>query len=239
MWMADRAAAGGDAGSVNDRAGAARTHRWSIAEREYRRQEARRGRRHAYTDIDPEATALVVIDMVEFFLDSSPYARSIVPAVNQIATSLRRRGGLVVWVVPRSRRPTPWEVNFYGSEVAAVYAGSGGDGDPRDRPWPGLDVHPDDICIDKSERSAFFPGSCGLPDLLSAAGVDTVVIAGTVTSVCCESSARDASALSYRVVVVADATADIADRPHNAALRTIYRSFGDVRPAAELLDLIG
>jgi nicotinamidase-related amidase len=54
-----------------------------------------------------------------------------------------------------------------------------------------------------------------------------------VTNVCCESSARDASTLGYRVIMVADANAARRDQDHNATLHTIYRSFGDVRPTAE------
>ncbi len=68
--------------------------------------------------------------------------------------------------------------------------------------------------------------------------IDTVLITGTVTNVCCESSARDASTLGFRVIMVADANAARGDQDHNATLYTIYRSFGDVRPTSEVLDLI-
>ena len=50
-----------------------------------------------------------------------------------------------------------------------------------------------------------------------------------VTNVCCESSARDASTLGYRVVMVADA---------NAALHVVYRTFGDVRSTDEVVALL-
>jgi len=40
------------------------------------------------------------------------------------------------------------------------------------------------------------------------------------------------------VILVADATAAVDDRTHNATLHTVYRSFGDVRPADEVLTLI-
>lgn len=55
---------------------------------------------------------------------------------------------------------------------------------------------------------------------------------------CCESSARDAATLGYRVVMVADANAARRDADHNAALYTIYRTFGDVRPTSEIIELI-
>lgn len=68
--------------------------------------------------------------------------------------------------------------------------------------------------------------------------MDTVLITGTVTNVCCESSARDASTLGYRVVMLADANAARRDEDHNATLHTIYRSFGDVRSAREVIELV-
>ncbi|MFD9634187.1 isochorismatase family protein, partial [Streptomyces violascens] len=78
-----------------------------------------------------------------------------------------------------------------------------------------------------------------LPGLVQERGIDTVLIAGTVTQVCCESSARDAFTLGYRVVIVADANATGRDQDHNASLATIYRSFGDVRSTAEILAMVG
>ena len=65
-----------------------------------------------------------------------------------------------------------------------------------------------------------------------------LVVTGTVANVCCESSARDASTLGFRIVMVADANAAMRDQDLNATLHTFYRTFGDVRPTSEVLDLI-
>jgi nicotinamidase-related amidase len=94
------------------------------------------------------------------------------------------------------------------------------------------------VFVEKSAASALFPGRCPLPEVLAARGIESVLVTGTVTSVCVESTARDASTLGYRVVLVADACADVSDAAHNATLRTVYRSFGDVRPTAEVLALL-
>ena len=91
---------------------------------------------------------------------------------------------------------------------------------------------------EKTAASAFFPGRSELPELLAGRGIDTVIVTGTVTNVCVEASVRDASTLDYRVVLVADGCAGITDRDHNATLHVIYRSYGDVRPAAEVVGLI-
>lgn len=217
-----------------------RTHDWLIDEREYARHESRRGRRHAFAHLDPRRTALVVVDLVPFFVEQNEYALGVVPRVNALATALRAAGGTVAWVVPGPSRRTAVDREFYGDEVAATYAASGGSGPVRERLWHELDVHDGtDLLVEKSAPSAFFPGRSPLPELLSERGTDTVVVTGTVTNVCCESTVRDASTLGYRVVLVADACAARNDQDHNASLHVVYRSFGDVRPAADVLDLIG
>ncbi|GAA2279073.1 hypothetical protein GCM10010430_76320 [Kitasatospora cystarginea] len=71
---------------------------------------------------------------------------------------------------------------------------------------------------------------------------DTVLITGTLTNVCCESSARDAgtsatgwSWFGHWVVLVAGANAVRRDQDRNGTLHMVYRSFGDVRPTGEVL----
>ena len=213
-------------------------HRWAIAPREYARMEQRRGRRHGIEHIDGARTALVVVDMVPFFLYENPYARGIVGRVNALAAAMRDTGGAVAWVLPANVDPTPAMVEHHGPEVAARYARSAGDGPLPQRLAPQLDVRQGDLVTEKSAASAFFPGRCDLHDTLQGRGVDTVLVAGTVANVCCESTARDASTLGYRTVFVADANAARTDRDLNATLHTIYRSFGDVRPTDELVELL-
>jgi nicotinamidase-related amidase len=212
-------------------------HEWRIEPREYARLEERRGRRHAYLTIEPRRTALVVVDLVPFFVDL-PYVRGILPQVERLATAVRRTGGVVAWVVPAVAPPSPGAVEFWGPRVAALYGASGGEGPPRSRLWSGLQVDDDDVVVEKSASSAFFPGRCDLHGLLQDRGVDTVVVVGAMTNVCCESTVRDAATLGYRVIMVADANAAANDTAHNATLTTVYRSFGDVRTTEEVVDLL-
>lgn len=214
------------------------THDWFVEEREYRRHEERRGRRHAYEHLDPRRTALVVVDVVPFFARESAYVRGIVPRVNELAQSLRAAGGVVAWVVPGFREPTAKDRELLGDEVAERYARCGGDGTPVERLHVGLDVRHGDLAVEKTQHSAWFPGSSALPDLLAARGIDTIVVAGTVTNVCVEATVRDASTSGLRVVLVADACAAVRDRDHNATLHVVHRSYGDVRSTAEVLGLI-
>src|SRR6478672_11033627 len=125
-------------------------HAWIVEEREYARHEARRGRRHAFEHLDPRRTALVVIDLVPFFVDDSPHCRGIVPQVNALARELRTAGGTVAWVVPGYREPTPRDREFLGDDIAELMARSGGEGRPVDRLWPELHVVEGDLAVEKT-----------------------------------------------------------------------------------------
>lgn len=215
------------------------THDWKIAEREYARQLSRRGRLHAFEALEPATTALVVVDVVPFFSQQNPYCRGVLPAINRLAGALRAAGGLVAWVLPSSDSLFPdLARGLHGAVGAETYRTSGGEGPLPDRLCPELEHRPGDIFVEKTAASAFFPGRCPLPDLLAERGVRTVIVAGTVTNVCCESTARDASTLGYRTILAAGAMAARTDADHNATLNTFYRSFGDVRPTGEILGLI-
>lgn len=212
-------------------------HRWQIDEREYVRHETRRGRRHAFVDVDPRSTALVVVDMVPFFVDETPFARGIVANINRLATALRTAGGFVAWVLP-APSPTDALREFFGDTVAVRYQTSGGDGPLSTRLAVGLRSDADDLFVEKTAPSAFFPGRCDLSTHLDQRGIDTVLVAGTVANVCSESTVRDASTLGYRTIMVADANAAMRDEDLNATLHTVYRSFGDVRTVDELVQLL-
>lgn len=213
-------------------------HAWHIEEREYARHEQRRGRRYAFETLDPARTALVVIDMVPFFVEQNPYCRGIVPNVDRLAAGVRESGGTVAWVLPAPGDTVALDDELLGPEVAELYRQAGGVGPLRGRLWPEFEVADDDVWAEKSAPSAFFPEKSTLPAQLETRGIENVLITGTVTNVCCESSARDARTLGYRVVMIADATAARRDEDHNATLYTVYRSFGDVRPYADVVDLL-
>lgn len=214
-------------------------HEWRIEAREYERHEARRGRRHAFDRLDPARTALLVLDMVPFFVIENPYARGIVPNIRSLAAAVRAAGGTVGWVLPGVEKRSAMKDELLGPEIAERYRASGGVGPLEERLWHEFDVANSDLLVEKTAASAFFPGRSALPSLLKHRGIDTVLIAGTVANVCCESTARDASTLGYRVIMVADANAAVRDQDLNATLHTIYRSFGDVRPTGEVLRLLG
>ena len=109
---------------------------------------------------------------------------------------------------------------------------------------PGQELHaelraqPGDIFAEKQRFSAFIEKYSDLPRNLEAHGIRNVAIAGMLTNFCCETSARDAMMLDYRVAMITDANAARFDDDHDAGFQTVYQSFGDVVTADELLDEI-
>ncbi|MGE3988209.1 isochorismatase family protein [Pseudorhodoplanes sp.] len=166
-----------------------------------------------------------------------PLARSIVPAINGLARALRKIGCPVVWVVHANTSragSSDWELFFNHvvgdavreSTMAALAPG-------QQRVWDDLEVSPEDHTVIKNRYSALIAGSSQLERLLRSLGIDTVLIAGTKTNVCCESTARDAMMLDFKTVLLSDCCAALSDDEHRAALENIFQQFGDVLTADE------
>jgi nicotinamidase-related amidase len=213
-------------------------HPSGIPEAIVRKVVARRGRLHAFESLDPRRTALVVIDLDTATVGSNEDCRRLVPGVNELAAAVRRTGGVVAWVLSHLPDMPKYFAAILGVELATKYFNDGQPNGGGTTLWHGLESSPRDLVAVKSGASAFFPGRCNLKEQLDPLGIDTLLIAGAVTNICCESSARDAAELEYKVIMVSDALSGHAHGLHEATLATFYRIFGDVRPAAEIIDLL-
>lgn len=212
------------------------------------RLRSRRGKLHLFDRLDARRTSLAVIDMQHAFVapgapSAVSAAREIVPNINRLARALREAGGAVAWVQATYTREGPgyWPLFFdymVTPELSGRILGALTDGTEGHRLWHELDVEPGDLRVRKNRYSAFFPGACELPQRLRERGIDTVLIAGTMTNVCCEASARDAMMDGFKTVVVADANAARSDAEHVASLATILQFFGDVRTTDEAVALL-
>jgi nicotinamidase-related amidase len=78
-----------------------------------------------------------------------------------------------------------------------------------------------------------------LDTILRLAGVDNLVLAGIATDVAVESTARGASDLGYRTMVVSDACTADSDEAHARSLEVIKRWFGETPTADEVLSAMG
>lgn len=224
-------------------------HQTTIRQQIIDRVTERRGRLHLFDRLDPARTALVVVDMQNTFVAPGapaevPAARGIVGAINRLAAGLRTRGGTVIWIAHANiaaGESSDWSGffdRFVAADVRRRTVESLAPGGEGQQIWPDLDVAEGDIRLVKNRYSALIPGSSNLERVLRSLGIDTLLIAGTKTNVCCESTARDAMMLDFSVVMVSDACAALSDEEHRATLETAIQNFGDVLSAEECLALM-
>jgi ureidoacrylate peracid hydrolase len=219
-------------------------HKYSVPEHVKQRALRRKGKPHAIDMIEAARTALVVVDMQNHFVAEGfpaeiAAARGIVPNINRLAAAMRAAGGTVVWIQTSAALGLERWGNHhkYGltPEGAKKRLASLAEDAEGFKLYPKMEALPSDLRVKKATFSGMMPGSCNLHELLSRQGIDTLLITGTATNVCCETTARDAMVLDYRVVMVSDANAAGTDEEHAATLNTFQSFFGDVMTTDEAM----
>src|SRR5262249_37191925 len=151
-------------------------------------------------------------------------------------------GGSGVWIKTTFTEDAlqSWSIYFdmvspqHGAKrVEALTAGSKGH-----QLWDSLDVGAADLIVEKNRFSAFIQGSSNLANTLRERGLDTLLVTGRVTNVCCESTARDAMMLNFKTIMVSDGNAAVTDADHNASLCAFYLTFGDVMSTDMLIECL-
>jgi ureidoacrylate peracid hydrolase len=220
-------------------------HKIAIPQAAIDRVLARRDKLHVFDDIDPARTAHIVVDLQNGFMAPGapaeiPAARDIVPNVNRISAALRAAGGLVVYIqntINADAKETwsNWFTHMSGGRRQQAMDAAFAEGSDGHAIWPGLEVLPGDLKVKKTRFGALVPGASDLHNVLQARNIDTVIITGTATNVCCESTARDAMMMNYKVIFVSDGTATWNDEEHNATLGIMLAQFADVMSTDEVV----
>ena len=208
----------------------------------------RRGQYNVVTRLEPAKTALIVIDMQNYFVEPGapvevPGARAVVPAINRLAGATRAAGGTVVWVqmTHDASDLNTWSV-FYERLNSAERAQGDLDGlragSHMHALWPEMKTASNDLWVAKRRYSAFLPESSDLANILRDRGIENVVVVGTLTNVCCMTTALDAMMMNFRVIMVSDANAARIDDHNFATLNNIFETFGDVRTGDDVIALL-
>jgi ureidoacrylate peracid hydrolase len=170
-------------------------------------------------------------------------ARDIVPNINRISEAVRKAGGLVVYIQNTFDEVAvrTWSTffdHFCSPERRSRIIEAFTPGAEGHALWPGLEVLPGDLQVPKRRFGAFAPGASDLHAILQDRGIDTPIVTGTASQVCCESTARDAMMLNYKVFFIADGNATFSDEEHNATLSAMAHTFCDVIDTATMIDVI-
>jgi ureidoacrylate peracid hydrolase len=158
--------------------------------------------------IDPARTALINVDMQRCFVEASPLASPeglvVLARINALATACRSAGILVVhtrgWM-----RADGSNLGVMGELVPPFIVALYTEGSHTAQLHDGLGVESGDIVLDKPRYGAFHATDLEL--ILRSRAIDTVIISGIATNICCETTAREAAQRDFRVIFLSDGTA--------------------------------
>src|SRR4051812_28340369 len=182
----------------------------------------------------PHRTALVNVDMQNCFVENSPIASpegpKVMNRINRFIAGARSYGVKIIHTA-HILRPGYSNIGVLADMVPVVKTGLLDEGSFPAALHKELDVKPDDIMLYKPRYGAFHGTDLEL--ILRSNGIDTVVISGIATNVCCETTAREANARDFKVFFLSDGTATFgmhgltADEVQPAALANVAAVFGE------------
>src|SRR6476469_1960467 len=183
----------------------------------------------AMTTVDPTRTALVAVHMQNDIVGPdgafAPFFRAEIERVGTLATAARlidaaRAAGVPVVYTRVAWRPDYSDLhanapllNIVGQQNCLV------DGTPGAAITDELAPQDTDRIVTHQRVGGFHNSE--LEEVLRSAGVDTVAFLGVATNASVEGTARAASDLGYRVLVVSDACSAATPEAHNAALESL------------------
>jgi ureidoacrylate peracid hydrolase len=192
--------------------------------------------------VKPEKTAVLVIDMSNAFVGPGAFVEmgnKFAPKLGGFLDICRGKGLRVIYTTHTyradgadktavSRLVSPPGVLVDGTSDVEIYAPCA----PK----------ADDIVIKKHFYSGFY--GTELDIILRSLGIETVVITGVCTDVCCFATARDAFFRGYGVVILSDLTGTVswpdigygtfgAETYHVAALNNLHATNADVTTSEE------
>ncbi len=183
----------------------------------------------------PSKMALVNVDMQNCFVENSPIAApggvEVLGRINRLIKACRANGVQVVHTA-HVVRPDGSNIGVMGEIIPPVNDGIINKNAPSAALHGDLDVKDGDIELDKPRFGSFHGTDLEL--ILRSNGIDTIIVSGIATNVCCETTAREANVRDFRVFFLSDGTATFgtggltADEIHAATCETLGSFFAQV-----------
>lgn len=193
-------------------------------------------------EVVPERTALVNVDMQNCFVEGSPIAAPdglvVLERINRVAAACRRAGILVIHT-SNVFRADGSNLGVLAEFDPIVKTGILNKGSAAAALHQKLVVDIRDILLDKPRFGAFHGTDLEL--ILRSRGIDTLVITGIATNVCCETTAREAAVRDFRVLFLSDGTATFsigdlsAAALQKATCATLGKVFAQVLTVDEII----
>ncbi len=181
-------------------------------------------------EVSPEQTALLVVDMVNDFLDPNgkmPVADAgpVIEANRRLAEAARACGTQIVWIAPGH---LDGDDGLFRKRIVHALQGTWGA-----ELHPGLAVAVDERVLRKRRYSAFFATDLDL--WLREHGVKRVVVTGVALNICVRATIHDAFFHGYDVWIAPDACQATSDREAESSLYDIATHYGEVRTTGEVM----
>ena len=177
---------------------------------------------------------LLIVDFVNGFADPNAFGGgNIPPAIAhtvELLAQARERG----WPVAHTRivfADDGADANIFSLKVPSLLKLT--ESNPQSAIVPELAPARGEYVVRKTVPSAF--AGTPLASWLSSHGVQSLVVAGCVTSGCVRASVLDAMQLGFRPFIVSDCVGDRAIGPHEANLFDMAQKCGDVLSLNALL----
>jgi bifunctional isochorismate lyase/aryl carrier protein len=202
------------------------------AEAEIMRERVRQWRIRADMIFKPSRSALLILDMQDYFLDDSshayiPSAAAIIPKQQALI-----RGYATRWPVVFTRHiNTPEDAGMMASWWRELILPE----NPLSRITPQLDTSNAKV-MEKHQYDAFF--GTELDGYLRKSSVEQVLICGVMTHLCCETTARSAFMRGYKVFFAVDGTATYHAAFHEATLVNLSHGFAQLVLVDEILAVL-
>ncbi|HMO59347.1 MAG TPA: isochorismatase family cysteine hydrolase [Roseiflexaceae bacterium] len=190
-------------------------------------------RQQVEAQLDPATTAVVVVDMINEFLEDGGLmvlasGRRLYRPIQQLVDAAHTAGARVVWL--RDQHADESDPEFR-KRIVHCLEGSWGT-----QIVAALHPGPDDIIMPKSTYSGFF--RTPLHETLQAHGIRTLIVTGVVTNICVRSTTHDAFFLGYEVLVPEECVSATSDREQESSLYDIDTHYGTVTSLERVLELL-
>ncbi|WP_122207936.1 cysteine hydrolase family protein [Pseudomonas viridiflava] len=200
--------------------------------------------------INPRRTAVIVVDMQKVFCapTGALYVKrtaDIIEPVQRLLRAARTGGVMVVYLrhIVRGDGSDTGRMRDLYPKVDQILARH----DPDAEVIEALAPQPGDVVVDKLFYSGFH--NTDLDTVLRARDVDTIIVCGTVTNVCCETTIRDGAHREYKVIALSDANAAMdypdvgfgavsAEDVQRISMTTIAYELGEVTTTADVIQRI-
>ena len=190
----------------------------------------------------PAKMALINVDLQNLFVDgypmSAPDGLELLERINGLSGVCRTAGIQVIHAM-HVVRPDGSNIGVLGELVPPVKRGVIDQGAESAALHDDLEVEDGDIILEKPRYGAFHGTDLEL--ILHARGVDSVIVTGITTSVCCETTAREANARDFRVFFLSDGTSTFAfggmtkEEIERATLVNLAHCFAQVLTVGEMI----